>query len=75
MAIDEKKWEAIRQLLEDASQGKNSKRLQDVFRNGLPQEKRDALREYYDLSLDDMVEIHTYLEKVFHNSPLRFWWW
>ncbi len=62
-------------FLEDASSGKDAAEIQRVFRDGLPEQKRNELRDRYNLTLDDMVEIHTYLEKVFHHSPLKFWWW
>ena len=71
MAINDVKWNKIKKLLDDAAKDKN---LSDLFLRRKQEETLRKLKEY-NISKEDLDEIHVYLEKVFSDSPLRWWWW
>lgn len=64
-------WPKIEALMDAAG---DNERLRDVLQYGTPQDKLAAL-ERFGLSFEDLVFIHKELEKIVHQSPLRFWWW
>ncbi|MFQ5943922.1 MAG: hypothetical protein ACE5JF_10245 [Anaerolineales bacterium] len=76
--IKEKHWKEIKRLLEDASKkdkkGDDLRKLFDKRTNEKKAQKLEKLGEY-GITEDDLKEIHRYLENIFHDSPLKFWWW
>lgn len=74
--IKEKQWKAIRKLLDEAAKDDSRGReIRDLFKKDVPKEKKLKELKKHDLDEPELREIHEYLENIFHDSPLRFWWW
>ena len=86
--IKEKQWKAIRKLLDEAAKDDSrGSEIRDLFKKDVPKDKKGGqktvhitekkLKELkkHDLDEPELREIHEYLENIFHDSPLRFWWW
>lgn len=77
--IDKDKWDSLNRLLFDASRNdEGGERLRTLFSERseeYKEEKLAILENDYKLIESDLHEIHDYLESMFHDSPLRFWWW
>ncbi len=76
--ISQTQWNELSKLLFHASrEDEEGERLRTLFEKRGDENKEEKLQELrkYSLQESDLNEIHQYLESIFHDSPLKFWWW
>jgi hypothetical protein len=63
--------EKIERVIEVAADNQD---LSDILEFGTPEAKLEVLRKF-DLTFEELVEMHKKLDSVLHQSSIKFWWW